>query len=193
MALLKKALSSNLALNILGTGLVVFLSGFFWLDLENLASLSAINQITRVLVIVLGLVSIYLIFTRSFPNLPILFLVFTGCYFLYEQFFAHSWPIYLILTFFFVILWLIFPIFHIKINHGIYFFLFVLTLFEVFVALSYWLVNPMTRSMIMAITAYLFGGWLLNLENKDNKLMNGYYFYALVAFLTILLTSHWGR
>lgn len=193
MAVLKKVLKSNLVLNLLATLLVIFLTGFFWWDLTDLASLSSLNQITRILVVILGLVSIYLVWTRSFPNLPILFLVFTGCYFLYEQFFAHSWPIYLILIFLFIILWLIFPIFHIKVNHGIYFILFVLTLFEVFVTLGYWLVNPMTRSLIMAITAYLFGGWLLNLESKDHRILNNYYFYAVVAFLTILLTSHWGR
>jgi ABC-type uncharacterized transport system fused permease/ATPase subunit len=88
-------------------------------------------------------------------------------------------------------LWIIFPLFHIRVNHGLFFFLFVLVLFEVFVALGYWLVNPISRSLIMAITAYLFGGWLISLEFKKNDLKR-YFFFATLSLLIIILTMRWG-
>lgn len=192
MLTLKRVLESNLFTNLLSTALIIFLAGFFWIDLSNFVSEGGTNQLIRICVAVIGLISIYLIWTQSFPTLPILYLVFTGCYFLYQLLFSHSWPIYLIMGILFVILWLVFPIFHINQNHGIYFFLFVLTLFEVFLALSYWLVNPITRSLILAITAYLFGGWLIAIQTKKYDDFKRYILFAFIAFLIILTTSRWG-
>lgn len=192
MLTLKKVLESNLLTNLLSTALIFFLAGFFWLDLANFVSEGENSQLIRIFVALIGLVSIYLIWTQSFPTLPTLYLVFTGCYFLYQLLFSYSWPIHLIMGILFVILWLVFPIFHIANNHGIYFFLFVLTLFEVFLTLSFWLVNPITRSLVLAITAYLFGGWLIAIQTKKYDELKRYILFAFVSFVIILATSRWG-
>lgn len=192
MGLLRKALKSSLALNLLASALTLFLAGYFWVDVADVASISTLNQLSRVAVVIIGLISVYLIWHRLFPTLPILYLVFTGNYFLYQLLFARSWPIYLILVIFFAMLWLIFPIFHIKRNHGIYFFLLVLVLFEIFLALSYWLVNPISRSLILAISAYLFGGWLVGSEKRDFAEIRRYFVFGSIALLLVILTIHWG-
>lgn len=184
-------MESNLTLDILASCLVTFLASFFWLDLSSSGMISPTGQIIRVIVIIFALLSIYLIWSGTLATLPILFLVFSGCYFLYQLLFIKSWPIYFILLILFAFLWLIFPLFRIKSQHGLFFFLFVLALFEVFLALSYWLVNPISRSLIMAITAYLFGGWLTSLEFKKTDL-NHYFIFASLSFLIILLTIRWG-
>lgn len=191
MLTFKKVLENNLTLNILSSGLVLFLAGFFWIDLGNSANIIGLSQFIRIIVCLLALVSIYLIWKQDYATLPILYLVYTGCYFLYQLLFSKSWPIYSILLVLFAILWLIFPLFHIKANHGLYFFLFVLVLFEVFIALSYWLVNPISRSLIMAISAYLFGGWLTSLEFKKTDL-NRYFVFAALSFIVVSLTMRWG-
>jgi len=188
---LKKALENSLTLNILSSCLALFLAGFFWIDLGSSVTQLGLNQLIRVVVLLLALTSIYLIWKQDYATLPILYLVYTGCYFLYQLLFSKSWPIYSILLVLFAILWLIFPLFHIKINHGLYFFLFVLVLFEVFIALSYWLVNPISRSLVMAITAYLFGGWLTSIELKKNDL-NRYFIFATLSFVVVILTIRWG-
>jgi hypothetical protein len=187
----KRVLESNLTLNLLASGLTVFLAGFFWVDLGNSANSIGLNQLIRIAVLILAIVTVYLIWKRDFATLPILFLVYTGSYFLYQLLFSKSWPIYIILLALFAILWLIFPLFHIKSSHGLYFFLFVLVLFEVFVALSYWLVNPISRSLIMATTAYLYGGWLTSLDMKKTDL-NRYFIFAILSFVIILFTMRWG-
>lgn len=191
MLTLKKALENSLTLNILSSCLALFLAGFFWIDLGSSVTQLGLNQLIRVVVLLLALTSIYLIWKQDYATLPILYLVYTGCYFLYQLLFSKSWPIYSILLVLFAILWLIFPLFHIKINHGLYFFLFVLVLFEVFIALSYWLVNPISRSLVMAITAYLFGGWLTSIELKKNDL-NRYFIFATLSFVVVILTIRWG-
>lgn len=190
MLTLKKVLKSSLTINIFSSILAIFLAGFFWIDLSGQGASD--NLLTRVSVLIIGAVSIYLIWTRLFPTLPILYMTFAGCYFLYQLLFSRSWPIYFIMILLFLILWMVFPIFHIKNNHGIYFFLLVLSLFEVFLVLSYWLVNPISRSLIMAITAYLFGGWLISLDQKSTKGLANYFVFAGLAFAIILLTTRWG-
>lgn len=191
VAILKKVLESNLTLNLLASALAISLAIFFWADLTNSLPTSFLNTITKLVVMIIAGVSIYLIWLRSFPTLPILYLVFSGCYFLYQLMFSQSRPIWLVLVLLFALLWLTFPIFQVKEKHGIYFFLLVLVLFEVFLSLAYWLVNPLTRSLIMAIAAYIYGGWLLKVQGGKEKLSN-YYWYACIAFFIALLSMRWG-
>lgn len=191
MLTLKRALESNLTLNILASSLALFLAFFIWIDLGNSVQVVMLNQLVRYLVFGLAFISIYLIWKKTLATLPILYLVYTGCYFLYQLLFSKSYPIYLILIFLFLFLWVVFPLFRIKENHGLFFFFFVLVLFEIFLALSYWLVNPISRSLIMAISAYLFGGWLLSLEFKKKDLKQ-YLFFSALSFLIVIFTMHWG-
>lgn len=191
MAALKKALESNWLLNLLATGLVLYLSFFFWNDLSLTLPETASNQMIKLVILLLSFFSIYCIFSRRFITLPILFIVFTGCYFLYQLMFAQSQPLWLVLVFLFIILWLVFPLFDVKKKHGIFFFLQILILFEVFLTLGYWLVNPINRSLIMAIVAYLFGGWLTKINHPEEK-FSPYIVYSIIAFLIILLTLRWG-
>jgi hypothetical protein len=189
---LKKALESNLTLNLLASALIVFLAGFFWIDLSRGLEIIGINQVIRIAVVGIGILSIYLIWKRVFQTLPILYLVFTGCYFLYQLLFLNTYPMYLIMILLFLLIWLIFPIYQVKEAHGIYFFLLVLTLFEIFLALGYWLVNPISRSLIMAIAAYLFGGWLTTMADKDRRDFSRYLYFSTISFLIVLFTTRWG-
>jgi len=66
---------------------------------------------------------------------------------------------------------------------------------EIILALSFWLVNPLTKSLILSIFSYLFSGYLLNESNNDNIFIDNrnYIYVALIIFILLLFTVSWGR
>jgi len=73
--------------------------------------------------------------------------------------------------------------------------LFVLINIELYLTLSFWLINPLSRSFIAALSVYIFSGYLESTNGNDferNK-FNNYLFTAAILLVILLLTSAWGR
>ncbi len=75
----------------------------------------------------------------------------------------------------------------------IYLVLFSLIILEVFLALTYFLIDPISQSLIIAVMSYLFIGFCYTViaKHTDNKFLT-YVIFASVAILVILITSSWG-
>lgn len=73
--------------------------------------------------------------------------------------------------------------------------LFVLINIEMYLTLSFWLVNPLSRSFIAALSVYVFSGYLesTNEDNFERNKFNNYLFTAVALLAILLLTSSWGR
>jgi len=73
--------------------------------------------------------------------------------------------------------------------------LFVLINVEMYLTLSFWLVNPLSRSFIAALSIYIFSGYLESTsgDNFERNKFNGYLFTAAALLAILLLTSSWGR
>jgi hypothetical protein len=73
--------------------------------------------------------------------------------------------------------------------------LFVLINIELYLTLSFWLANPLSRSFIAALSVYVFSGYLESIDgdNFEQNKFNGYLFTATALLVILLLTSAWGR
>jgi len=64
-----------------------------------------------------------------------------------------------------------------------------------YLALSFWLINPLTRSTVLTMVAYIFYGYLAS-TSSDVFVTRRFYPYLYVAaavFLVLILTVSWGR
>jgi len=72
---------------------------------------------------------------------------------------------------------------------------FLLFVLELYLALSFWLINPLSRSLIAMVFIYLFLGFLMSVKGEIFNQKNfRLYLLVAVAILAILLfTTSWGR
>lgn len=74
----------------------------------------------------------------------------------------------------------------------IYLILFSLVILEVFLVLSYFLINPISQSLIIATVSYLFVGFLYTILAKhENHSFTTYLVVASFMIGLIFLTSNW--
>ncbi len=75
----------------------------------------------------------------------------------------------------------------------IYLFLFSLISLEVFLALAFFLINPLSKSLIMAVVSYVFVGfcYVVLAKHDDNKLST-YLTVALISMFMVFISSGWG-
>ena len=76
----------------------------------------------------------------------------------------------------------------------IYLILFSLITLEVFFALNYFLISPLSKSLIISIVSYLFIGFCYSVlaKHEDSKLIT-YLILAVVLIASVFLTSIWGN
>ncbi|MCX6808379.1 MAG: hypothetical protein NTW50_01810 [Candidatus Berkelbacteria bacterium] len=75
----------------------------------------------------------------------------------------------------------------------VYLVLFSLIILEVFLSLSYFLINPIGQSLIIAAISYLFVGFCYTVlaKHTDNKFIT-YVIFTTIAVGLVFLTSAWG-
>jgi hypothetical protein len=71
--------------------------------------------------------------------------------------------------------------------------LFSLLILELFLILSYFLINPLNRSLIIALAAYLLSGFCFTIiPDKKTNSFSTYVTLFWMMIAVLLLTSSWG-
>lgn len=72
---------------------------------------------------------------------------------------------------------------------------FLISILELYLTLSFWLINPLTKSLIMSVFSYIFVGYISNIsenENVDRKFF-AYVYTAIIVLSILVFTVSWGR
>jgi hypothetical protein len=152
----------------------------------------------KIAIIILGLLSLLFVWLETAAIFLLIFLSFVVAYAFYGFLFQYNLPVWMIMSGILVIFGYIFLYTEQRIGilgnkRLIYLILFGLITLEVFLMLSYFLISPLSKSIIIAITSYLFVGFSYTVlaRHEDNK-MSTYIFVALLVILTVFLSSSWG-
>jgi len=178
------------------------------------------RKITLTLILLWGLFSFYLINKESWLIVSLMFLLsllglafiyletsviflllllsFTSAYAFYIFLFQFSLPSWLVMLGILIVFGYLFTYTEQKIGilgnkRLIYLVVFSLLILEVFLALSYFLINPISQSLIITAISYLFVGFCYTVlaKHTDNRFITYILMTALVT-VSILLGSHWG-
>ncbi|MEI6499366.1 MAG: hypothetical protein WCO23_05370 [bacterium] len=159
-----------------------------------------INKILmiNIFIILSSVVSIYFIFTETYPIYLLIFLSFVTSYAFYGFLYQFNLPPWVIMLAIMVVFSYLFTYMEQKIGilgnkRLIYLVLFSLVILEVFLALSYFLINPLNQSIVISIVCYLFVGFCYTIlaRHTDNSFRT-YLLIAGVSILIIFLSSNWG-
>ncbi|MFA5926986.1 MAG: hypothetical protein WCT32_01460 [Patescibacteria group bacterium] len=164
-----------------------------------MASFLVLNPlwVARISILALGALGLALTWAEIAPLFLLIFLAFSTSYAFYGFFFQYNLPTWLIMISILVIFGYIFTYTEQKTGilgnkRLIYLILFSLVVLEVFLVLSYFMINPLSQSLIIAATAYLFAGFCFSiLAKRDDTSLKTYLWVAISAISAILLTSSW--
>lgn len=152
----------------------------------------------QITVLVLALVSLGFTFFEIMPIFLLIFLSFTTAYSLYGFYFLFNFPLWLVMLAILCIFGYIFVYNEQKIGilgnrRLIYLVLFSLIVLEVFLTLNFYLVSPISKSLIISIVSYVFVGFCYTIlaKHEDNK-FSTYLIIASIAIAAILASSVWG-
>ncbi len=169
--------------------LIVWSVGSFWFLDQNVA--------IKIAVVIIALVCLVFTWLETSPIFLLIFLSFTSSYALYGFLYQLNLPTPLIMIGILVIFGYLFTYTEQKIGilgnkRLVYLILFSLIILEVFLALSYFLINPLSKSIIIAIVSYLFIGYCYTIlaKHTDNK-FSVYLFLSIFFISIILLSSSW--
>lgn len=157
-------------------------------------------QFVQIAIITVAVACILLLFFGRGRYYIFIVTFFTNIYALYGILFTYGLSVWLVMLLlvavvslnFYLYLFLEFP----SESTILYLVLFCVLNLELFLGLSYYLVNPMTRSLIMAVFAHLYYGFLTSIvEDKKIDFSNlSLYIYSVSAILLmIFFTISWGR
>jgi len=150
---------------------------------------------------VLGLstLAFLLIFFKSGDFFLFILASFSNLYAFYGLLFTYNLSLWLVLIGVVIIFSTIFLILSPKIipdrdRLPLFLAFFFILVSEVFLALSFWLVNPLTRSLIVALFVYIFFGFLSSLKGEifAGRNFRLYVYFATVVLLLLVLTVSWG-
>lgn len=165
-------------------------AGSFWVFNENIFISS--------IIVFISCASMYLIWTELSPFFLLVFLSFTSAYSLYGFLFLLNLPLWVIIIASVLIFGYLFAGFEqsydfLKPEQSIYLVLFGLIIAEAFLFLSYLLIDPLNRSLIIALISYLLAGFCLTIINKKKfSEFAVYIIIFIVVYLLILLTTSFG-
>lgn len=161
----------------------------FWFS----GQIGFLNWIITVLALAIFLL---IIFERS-PSTVLIYLSFTSSFALYAFLYYFNLPLWIIMIgAFFIFNYLFLYIEHILVILGheriIYLFIFNLIILELFLFLSYILIDPLNRSLIIGISSYLFLGYCIDYvdKNRVKRFLNFIYIFLFLLIIT-LLTANW--
>lgn len=155
-------------------------------------------DLIKIFVLVFAFVTMYLILAGTGDLPSLLFLLFVNLYAFYGLSSTYNLPLFLVMIGLAVVSGVCFYSFCRKMvsdNLALYTLLFIIFILETYLALSFWLINPLTRSTIIVIFVYLFSGYLLSAktEGLDFKSVRNYLLVAACLLLILILTVSWGR
>jgi len=167
----------------------------------GVATFSAVNFSSLHLIILLLLVAIpgiIFIITESSPLYLLILLSFTTSYASYVFLFRYNLPVWLVMIAILIIFGFLF--FYIEQKIGIlgnrrliYLVLFSLIQLEVFLVLSYFLIDPVSLSLVIASMSYLFLGFCYSILAKhEDKSFLTYLFISILTILVVFLFAQWG-
>jgi len=150
--------------------------------------------------LIVSLIAIYLTIVSSSEYFVLLYITISNSYLLYGLLFTYGFPLWIIMVGLVIFLgsgfWLLGrKMVSEKTNFSLILILFLLSMLEIYLALSFWLINPLTRSTVLATVAYIFYGYLAS-TSSDVFVTRRFYAYLYVAaavFLVLILTVSWGR
>jgi len=151
-------------------------------------------------VLTVSLISIILVIYKTAKQLLLVYINFLLLYSIYGFQYVYNFPLWIAIIMIVVLSsFLIISLFN---DHQrilkffpLYVSAFVLINIELYLTLSFWLVNPLSRSFIAALSVYIFSGYLESTSGdsfKQDK-FNSYLFTAAILLVILLLTSAWGR
>lgn len=160
-----------------------------------------VNSQSQFLVITLlfvSLIALLIIWREVSAIFILIFLSFLSAYAFYTFFLQFNLPTWILMLSILVVFGYLFTYFEQKIGilsnkRLIYLVLFSLVILEIFLILSYFLVNPISQSLIIASVCYLFVGFCYTILAKHTD--NSFLTYLIVTFLVMLAvfaTSNWG-
>jgi len=172
------------------TILTFWSAGSFWLFNQNLFVNSIITFIAAILLL--------LIWSDISAFFQLIFLSFTSAFSLYGFLFFLNLPLWAVIIAAVLIFGYLFACFEMKIEflkpeQTIYLVIFGLIIAETFLFLSYLLIDPLNRSLIIALVSYLLAGFCLTVISKNRfKEFSLYLIIFLAAYLAITLTASFG-
>lgn len=183
-------LKSKLLRRTILTVILIWASVAFWL-LNEVATVSIIT-------IVLALPVLYLIWSEKHPLIVLVFLSFISAFALYGFLFYFNLPLWIIMIASLLLYGYFFTYLEQKIGilgkeRLIYLLLFSLAILEMFLILSYFLISPLNRSLIIALSSYLLAGFCFSvIEEKKPKAFPPYIWTFSVMIVLLLLSANWG-
>lgn len=167
--------------------------------LWGVVSFWQLNQIlaVNIAILVLGIFTIIFTILEIAPLFLLIFLSFISSYALYGFLFQYNLPIWLIMLGLIIVFGYIYLYVEQKIGilgnkRLIYLILFCLIALEVFLSLSYFLINPLSKSLIIGVVSYLFVGFSYTVLAKQESKLSTYLIVAVIMGGLIFLTSSWG-
>lgn len=128
----------------------------------------------------------------------LIFLSFFSSYTFFVMLLQYNFPTWLIMLGILIIFGYLFTYTEQKIGilgnkRLIYLLLFSIIILELFLILTYFLINPISLSLIIATISYLFIGFCYTIlaKHTDNKFRT-YILLATAVILLVFVTSHWG-
>jgi hypothetical protein len=170
--------------------LTIWSAGSFWFFSQSL--------FINVIITFVAACSLYLIWTEISPLFILIFLTFTSSFALYGFLFFLNLPLWIIMIFGLLVFGYLFTFFEQKVDvlapeQAIYLDLFALIISETFIFVSYYLISPLNRSLIISLVAYILAGFCLSIvESKNSKKFLVYLTTFVVVLLLIVITAPFG-
>ena len=182
-------LNKKLRVSVLGL-ILLWSVAFFW----SLNQYYAVNIITSIL----ALIVLLLIFFDISSLFVIIFISFIVSDVLYGYLYVNNLPLSLIMFAGFFLYGYLFLFLEQKLKilgreRLVYVPIFSLLILEMFLFLSYLLLSPINKSLLIALLVYIVSGFSANIIAKDNN--RGFLNYLLVfavIFVIMILTATWG-
>ena len=147
----------------------------------------------------LALLAFIFIWTEISAIYLLIFLSFLSAYSFFVSLYQYNFPIYLLMLAVILIFGYLFTYTEQKIGilgdkRLVYLVLFRLIILEIFMALSYFLISPVSQSLIIATISYLFIGFCYTIlaKHTDNKFTT-YVSLTILVMAVIFITSSWGN
>lgn len=183
-------LKSKLLRRIILTIILLWASVAFWF-LNEVFTVSIIT-------VVLSVPILYLVWSERFPLIVLIFLSFTSAFALYGFLFYFNLPLWIVMLASLFLYGYLFTYLEQKIGilgreRLIYLLLFSLLILEMFLVLSYFLISPLNRSLIIALSSYLLSGFCYSIiEEKRPKSFPPYIWMFCIIIALLLFTANWG-
>lgn len=156
------------------------------------------NTVAVYLVVFLSLLGLISIIRETAAIFTLILLSFISAYAFYTFFLQFDLPPWLLMISIMVVFGYLFTYTEQKIGilsnkRLIYLVLFSLVILEIFLTLSYFLINPISQSLIIASVCYLFVGFCYSvLAKHEDSSFSAYLVVTSIIMIAIFLTSNWG-